>query len=180
MKLNILSDLHLSCGLIAVPDTDADVVILAGDIGKPEQAIAWASGFDKPVLYVPGNHEFYGGSLDGTVSELKRLCEGTQIQVLDSEALVINGVRFLGTTLWTAQPPWRKGKTSCATLKKSASMTIASPSSYSPLLTVPRSARRKPTGWRSNWPRRTPGRRWSSRTMRLRSKAFIRALRAHR
>ena len=101
MKLNILSDLHLSCGLIAIPDTDADVVILAGDIARPEQAIAWASGFDKPVLYVPGNHEFYGGSLAGTVSELKRLCAGTQIQVLDSEAVVINGVRFLGTTLWT-------------------------------------------------------------------------------
>lgn len=101
MKLNILSDLHLSCGLLEIPQTDADVVILAGDIGRPGPAIEWASGFDKPVLYVPGNHEFYGGSLAGTVSELKRLCQGTQIQVLDSEAVVINGVRFLGTTLWT-------------------------------------------------------------------------------
>ena len=101
MKLNILSDLHLSCGLLEIPDTDADVVILAGDIARPAQAIEWASGFDKPVLYVPGNHEFYGGSLAGTVSELKRLCQGTQIQVLDSETVVIHGVRFLGTTLWT-------------------------------------------------------------------------------
>ena len=74
MKLNILSDLHLSCGLLQIPQTDADVVILAGDIAKPQEAVAWAKGFGKPVLYVPGNHEFYCSSLRATVSQLKALC----------------------------------------------------------------------------------------------------------
>ena len=101
MKLNILSDLHLSLGALELPRNEADVVILAGDIARPQQALAWASGFAKPVLYVPGNHEFYGGSIAGTVAELKRLCAGTQIRVLDKDAVVIDGVRFLGTTLWT-------------------------------------------------------------------------------
>lgn len=101
MKLNILSDLHLSCGTIEIPRTDADIVILAGDIARPQEAVAWASGFDKPVLYIPGNHEFYGGSLAGTVDELRRLCAGTRIQVLDGDEIIIGGVRFLGTTLWT-------------------------------------------------------------------------------
>lgn len=101
MKLNILSDLHLSCGALEIPQTDADVVILAGDIARPPEAIAWASGFDRPVLYVAGNHEFYGGSLAGTVDELRRLCAGTRIQLLDSDETIIGGVRFLGTTLWT-------------------------------------------------------------------------------
>ncbi|HEY7945103.1 MAG TPA: metallophosphoesterase [Casimicrobiaceae bacterium] len=101
MKLNILSDLHLSLGALAVPQNDADVVILAGDIARPKEAVAWASGFAKPVLYVAGNHEFYGGSIAGTVAELKALCAGTAIRVLDNDQAVIDGVRFLGTTLWT-------------------------------------------------------------------------------
>ncbi len=101
MKLNILSDLHLSCGELQIPQTDADLVILAGDIARPGQAVEWARGFDKPVLYVPGNHEFYGSSLGATVAELRRLCAGTRIQVLDGDEVVIGGVRFLGTTLWT-------------------------------------------------------------------------------
>ena len=101
MKLNILSDVHLSQHPLAPPVTDADVVILAGDIARPQEAIAWARGFAKPVLYVPGNHEFYGGSLAGTVDELKRLSAGTGVRVLDDDEVVLDGVRFLGSTLWT-------------------------------------------------------------------------------
>lgn len=101
MKLNILSDLHLGFGAMDRPVNDADVVVLAGDIARPREAVAWALRFDKPVLYVPGNHEFYGGSIDGTLEELQRLCAGTQVQLLDDRELVIGGVRFLGTTLWT-------------------------------------------------------------------------------
>ena len=101
MKFNVLSDLHLSLGALEIPETDADAVILAGDIARPREAASWALGFAKPVLYVPGNHEFYGGSIAGTVDELKRLCAGTNIHVLDNDEVVIDGVRFLGTTLWT-------------------------------------------------------------------------------
>ncbi len=101
MKLNILSDLHLGSGAMPRPVNDADVVVLAGDITRPREAVAWALGFDKPVLYVPGNHEFYGGSIDGTLDELQRLCAGTRIRVLDCRELVLAGVRFLGATLWT-------------------------------------------------------------------------------
>lgn len=101
MKLNILSDLHLGQGAMAAPCNDADVVVLAGDIARPEQAIAWASGLGKPVLYVAGNHEFYGGSIGATVRRLKQLCAGTSVQVLDDEQVLVDGVRFLGSTLWT-------------------------------------------------------------------------------
>ncbi len=101
MKLHILSDLHLGVGGLGHPRNEADLVILAGDITRPREAAAWAQGFDKPVLYVPGNHEFYGGSIEGTIAELKRLCAGTPVQVLDDTEVVIGGVRFLGSTLWT-------------------------------------------------------------------------------
>lgn len=101
MKVNILSDLHLGVSGLDRPHNDADVVILAGDIARPRQAASWALGFDRPVLYVLGNHEFYGSSIEGAADELKRLCAGSHVQVLDESEIVIDGVRFLGATLWT-------------------------------------------------------------------------------
>jgi predicted phosphodiesterase len=101
VKLNILSDLHLRQGPLAPPDNDADVVILAGDLARPAQAVAWASALAKPVLYVPGNHEFYGGSIDGTRAALRRLCAGTNVRLLDDDVVELRGVRFVGSTLWT-------------------------------------------------------------------------------
>ena len=101
MKLNVLSDLHLSQGELPIPDADADLVVLAGDIARPARAIAWASRIPKPVLYVAGNHEFYGGTIEGTAAELKRLAAGSNVRVLDCEEVRIGGVRFLGATLWT-------------------------------------------------------------------------------
>jgi predicted phosphodiesterase len=101
MKLNILSDLHLGHGGLNLPQNDADVVILAGDIARPQEAVAWALGIAKPVLYVAGNHEFYGGSISGRLDELRQLCAGTHIHVLDNDEVIIGGVRFLGATLWT-------------------------------------------------------------------------------
>ena len=101
LRLNILSDLHLSQGGLPLPETSADVIVLAGDITRPREAIEWARGFDKPVIYIAGNHEFYGGSLPGTLQELKQRSEGTHIHVLDKDELILQGVRFLGATLWT-------------------------------------------------------------------------------
>lgn len=101
MRLNVLSDLHLSKGELPLPGEGADLVVLAGDVARPERAIAWASRIAKPVLYVPGNHEFYGGSIEDTPAELKRRAAGTNVRVLDCDEAVIEGVRFLGATLWT-------------------------------------------------------------------------------
>ena len=101
MKLHVLSDLHLGFEGLDRPVSDADVVVLAGDIARPADAAEWALGFDRRVIYVLGNHEFYGASIDGAAAELKRLCAGTQVSVLDDDAVVIGNVRFLGTTLWT-------------------------------------------------------------------------------
>jgi predicted phosphodiesterase len=116
MKINILSDLHLGFGAFDRPVNDADVVILAGDISRPREAAAWALRFDKPVLYVLGNHEFYGSSIDGAASELKRLCAGTHVHVLDSTEIVIGCVRFLGTTLWTDFDLFGKGAEKAAAM----------------------------------------------------------------
>jgi predicted phosphodiesterase len=101
MKLHVLSDLHLGYASMERPLAECDAVVLAGDIGPPRLAVAWALRFDRPVLYVPGNHEFYGGTIDGVLAELDALCAGTHVHVLHDGEAVVGGVRFLGTTLWT-------------------------------------------------------------------------------
>jgi hypothetical protein len=121
VKLNILSDLHLSLGALELPRNDADVVILAGDVARPREAVSWASGFAKPVLYVPGNHEFYGGNIVGAADELKQLCAGTNIRVLDNDELIIEGVRFLGTTLWTDFMLFGEGEKRAAAMRQALS-----------------------------------------------------------
>ena len=101
MKIQVLSDLHVGRGTFAPTPTDADLFVVAGDVSRPAQAVAWAAALGKPVLYVLGNHEFYGGSLDGTVREFRRLAAGTPVRLLDCEQVVLEGVRFLGCTLWS-------------------------------------------------------------------------------
>ena len=55
MRLHILSDLHLEFVTIKVPETDVDVVVLAGDIHLGCEGRKWARSHfqDKPVVYVP-------------------------------------------------------------------------------------------------------------------------------
>jgi predicted phosphodiesterase len=101
MKLHVLSDLHLSLAGMDVAETDADLVILAGDIARPDKAVAWARQIRKPVIYVAGNHEYYNDHLQGALHELRRHCAGSAVHVLEREAWTFDGVRFLGATLWS-------------------------------------------------------------------------------
>jgi len=101
MKISLLSDLHLSVHPMAPPQTDADVVVLAGDIWRPAEAIGWATQFTAPTLFVAGNHEFYGRDLNGAVAELRLAAEGSHVHVLQKQSVVLDGVRFLGCTLWS-------------------------------------------------------------------------------
>lgn len=101
MKIALLSDLHLSVQSMAVPNTEADVVVLAGDLQRPEQSIAWARQFAKPTVFVAGNHEFYGSDLVTTMAQLNAHAQGSQVRVLENGEWQHGGVRFLGCTLWS-------------------------------------------------------------------------------
>jgi 3',5'-cyclic AMP phosphodiesterase CpdA len=102
MRLHIYSDLHLEFAPLEPPDTRADVVILAGDIHVQTRGIGWAAqAFRRPVIYVPGNHEYYGGHFKNTLAKMRDRASETPVHVLDRDEVVIDGVRFLGTTLWT-------------------------------------------------------------------------------
>jgi len=101
MKLQILSDLHLGVAGMEPEPTDADLIILAGDIARPAAGSDWAKRLEKPVLYVAGNHEFYGNELQRTIDEFRSRCAGSNVRFLERDELIFGGVRFLGTTLWS-------------------------------------------------------------------------------
>lgn len=105
MKIHLLSDLHLEFGKLTLPEVDADVTVLAGDIGVGLRGIEWALQtipWHRPVIYVMGNHEFYGQRVMMELWKAAReKVEGTHVHLLENEAVVIDGVHFLGCTLWT-------------------------------------------------------------------------------
>jgi predicted phosphodiesterase len=116
MKIQLLSDLHNEFLRSSkkfpphqwsgtIPETDADIIILAGDIDTGSNGAEWAimesERLCKPILYVLGNHEFYGHEYWGLKEKILNLCEGTQVFCLDSGVFMLDDIRFLGATLWT-------------------------------------------------------------------------------
>lgn len=105
----ILSDLHnearsSSPTLKVEPiQTEADVVVLAGDIHEGVQAPMWArKAFpDKEIVLVAGNHEFYGRFWNRNLRKIREKTAELGIHFLENDAVEIGGIRFLGCTLWT-------------------------------------------------------------------------------
>lgn len=101
MKLQIYSDLHLEFAQFDPTPTDADVVILAGDVDIKSRGVKWANEvFQCPVIYVCGNHEYYGGHIDHTLRKMNEAA-APHVHVLENEALILDQTRFLVTTAWT-------------------------------------------------------------------------------
>lgn len=108
MRLYVLSDLHnefeefvppLSVGKI-------DLVVLAGDIDLGSRGIEWAAKeFERvPIVYIPGNHEFYnpdGRTLQDIAGEMQDLASLHGIDFLNPGIAEYNGWRFIGATLWS-------------------------------------------------------------------------------
>ena len=106
MRLHILSDLHLETGPYRIPDgLDYDILVAAGDIGEDLLGAEFLKGIDKPVVYVPGNHEYYsqGGKIDrdDRLQQIREAAVGSNIHILQDESVTLYGIRFLGATLWT-------------------------------------------------------------------------------
>ena len=103
------SDLHLEFGNSV--DTErleaADILVLAGDVDTiPE---GWADllrrlrkVFSGPIVGVLGNHEYYNGVFPDDREKFRdAITHGRQAYLLEKEMVILDGVRFLGATLWT-------------------------------------------------------------------------------
>lgn len=119
MRLFPISDLHLErrrLDVIPRPTQPFDVLVCPGDLheGRPESGLAalLALAQGRPIVVVPGNHEHYAPTGDGrTAPELLAALEtevsrlngaGAAIHLLQrGSAIVLDGVRFVGTTLWS-------------------------------------------------------------------------------
>jgi predicted phosphohydrolase len=109
MRAWIFSDLHiemdLNFTLTKIPD--ADVCLCAGDIldGGVIASLLWLGEFvapHMPVVFVPGNHEYYRSSIKEGLAAGYKLAETyDDLFLLDGDAVVLGGYRFIGATLWT-------------------------------------------------------------------------------
>lgn len=100
MRILVFSDLHLERAPCALDAARADLVVAAGDISHGLEGVRWLARLGRPVVFVAGNHEHWGDDLGGTAARLRAACAGTPVRLLEREAAVIGGVRFLGCTLW--------------------------------------------------------------------------------
>ena len=93
MKLQVLSDLHLEeeKGAFQIPETDADLIVLAGDINQGTRAIPWLKEkTEKPVVYVAGTNEYYGQICPELKYKLEKACHSNfnYTRIIKDEKLV--------------------------------------------------------------------------------------------
>ncbi|HEX2540667.1 MAG TPA: metallophosphoesterase [Caldimonas sp.] len=106
MRLQLLSDLHLETEVYQpTPAPDAELLILAGDIDATWAGLALFRDWPRPVLFVPGNHEFDGRDLAEAVPELRARCAELGLIFLDRHSIVVRDgagtrIRIVATTRW--------------------------------------------------------------------------------
>ena len=124
VNIQLLSDLHLESNphFKPVPLPGADLLVLAGDIGSYQQGSLLTSlgiadfglarfsplpvaqggaGWPTPVLFLPGNHEYDGLDFEETGQRLRQTCARLGLIWLERQSVVLQGVRFVGSTLWS-------------------------------------------------------------------------------
>lgn len=113
MKVFIASDLHtemMNDLRIFEKFPQADVLVLAGDIGNPlinyemyKKVLKQAKKMYFEVVFVAGNHEYYGCDydLDYVQNILQLLAQETNTHFLCRSSVMINGFEFIGATLWS-------------------------------------------------------------------------------
>lgn len=103
MRIHVLSDLHIEFEPYEPARVDCDIVVLAGDIGVGTRGLEWISAEFQhiPAIYVAGNHEFYGNALPHLSRKLALSSQASTVTFLECKATTLDGVRFLGCTLWT-------------------------------------------------------------------------------
>ncbi len=113
MKIRILSDLHLEFGFLNLPvmeGEDTQVLVLAGDIGLAAKSWTYIPFIEEvserfqDVIYIMGNHEYYGTSILRGLDKIKERIQfeigATNVHVVDNQTVHIGDVSFVCATLW--------------------------------------------------------------------------------
>lgn len=110
MTFQVLSNLHTDISLVdTIPVAlRARMLIIPGDVGswvtdqeRFKVAITRCATAVERVIFVPGNHEYYGGDFDRTEREMREWM-GTMpnVHYLNCDTLYLPGLVIIGCTLW--------------------------------------------------------------------------------
>lgn len=107
MKVRLISDVHQEFyedkGLY--DSQDADVLVVAGDLAvggyDTVRALKRFADNVEDVIYVTGNHEYYGGTIAEVDSYISKHTQGTNIHYLNCGTKRLGDVTFIGANLWT-------------------------------------------------------------------------------
>ena len=113
MRIQLMSDLHFEFHddrgrewISSQNADDVDVLILAGDIAEvrdghlAEVLEAFVKKFPD-VVFVPGNHEYYGSTIADASTVFEDLnAQLETLHILRRQTVNIRGQRFVGASLW--------------------------------------------------------------------------------
>lgn len=106
MRLQIFSDVHFDVYDVFRPKLapGVDCVAVAGDLCEGiERGMRWLRdqlGPVVPIVLVPGNHEYFDRVRGDERAAGARAAVDHDVTLLDDDVAIINGVRFIGSTLW--------------------------------------------------------------------------------
>lgn len=108
MDIALYSDLHLEFHGLKLRPGPVDVVVVPGDVLpiRRGNAVEWlhrAIPRKIPVIFVPGNHDYYGGDVETAHAAWRAAAVATKghVSVLINDRIMIDGVVFLGTPLYS-------------------------------------------------------------------------------
>lgn len=107
MRLQIFSDLHVDVmpprPIGITPDVDA--VVVAGDVCQGAErafaALRLVVPMQVPIIMTLGNHEFYRRCWHEEVATARVQASLYGVYLLENDTVTVDGVRFVGCTLWT-------------------------------------------------------------------------------
>ncbi len=113
MLTRILSDFHNDAcerDVITCPQDSETTLVLAGDIDMAKSTERYGAFLErhskrfKYIVIVCGNHEYWGTSILQGIQKMKDMIKDrglTNVFHLENETVVLDGVAFIGATLWT-------------------------------------------------------------------------------
>ena len=115
MKIELISDIHFEFHrdngksfVNSLDSSDVDVLVIAGDLDLAlniRNSLKMFCDIYPKVVFVQGNHEYYShGTMSNTEVELA--CkENSNLTWLNNNVAEIDGIRFIGGTLWFRDDP---------------------------------------------------------------------------